>query len=192
MKQRHGFVSNSSSSAFILVLPKLPGSVKETEELLFGDQLYIDYPYNDNHPNSEAIKFSTKEIAAIVFRNLQGEQIKDHSRECGKITSFEMLAEILKNGVVGDEPENEPVLGKIKEPEYDTEEVADGTEEEREAFWKNVDEKDTAFAKEISNKLLKKWPLEHMYKVEYADEEGATMEHGEIFNKIPHIRISKH
>jgi len=165
------------------------------EELLFGDQLYIDYPYNDNHPDSELVKFSTKEIAAIVFRNLHGEQVKDQSRECGKITSFEMLVEVLKNGSIGYEEENEPVLGRIKDPKYDSESMDNATAEERNVFWQKVEEKYTAFATKIAHKLLKKWPLEHMYKVEYADEDGqlgATMEHGYIFEKIPHIRISRH
>ena len=37
MKVRSGFVSNSSSSSFIVAFPQVPGSVDEVRALLFGD-----------------------------------------------------------------------------------------------------------------------------------------------------------
>jgi hypothetical protein len=45
MKCRSGFVSNSSSSSFIIPLEEKPGSIEETAEILFGttDGTFIGY-----------------------------------------------------------------------------------------------------------------------------------------------------
>ena len=41
MKKRLGFVSNSSSSSFIITFDKVPETVEELKELLFEDQEFI-------------------------------------------------------------------------------------------------------------------------------------------------------
>lgn len=48
MKKRNGFVSNSSSSSFLLFLDKIPESVEEVKALLFApsETAYLN-PYTD-------------------------------------------------------------------------------------------------------------------------------------------------
>jgi len=189
MKQRHGFVSNSSSSAFILVFLKVPGTVKEMEELLFGDELYVEHPYKDLHPDCQ--KFSTKEIAAIVLQDITHESpvlpLNRHD-DAGHIKTLRDLKNVIRNGWLD---EYEGIVAPKMEWNYDPEE----TEAKRDKRYAEHDKAMDEFAEKVAKKILEKWPLGHLYRVEYADEDGnlgSTMEHGDIFRRIPHIRISKH
>ena len=47
MKRRTGFVSNSSSSSFIVAFPHKPVDCKEMEELLFRGNPGLNNPYGE-------------------------------------------------------------------------------------------------------------------------------------------------
>lgn len=60
MKIRTGFVSNSSSSSFLVAFKEYPSNAKEVKNLLFGDSdTYSDYPASI--------------ISEIVFRDIRRE-----------------------------------------------------------------------------------------------------------------------
>ena len=60
MKIRDGFVSNSSSSSFIVAFDKTPETVAEMQNILFKNGGYYHNPYKDD-------VWTTEQIASIVF-----------------------------------------------------------------------------------------------------------------------------
>lgn len=76
MKFRNGFVSNSSSSSFIVAFDKFPASAEEMQLLLFETEDVIPSPWEHFKETLE-----TEKAAAIIFQSLkkikpsQGEKI---------------------------------------------------------------------------------------------------------------------
>ena len=67
MKIRNGFVSNSSSSSFIIPLKNIPSSVEEVQRMMFGDKSEVEYMYNWGDEN---VKLSAYTLAEIVFNSI--------------------------------------------------------------------------------------------------------------------------
>lgn len=49
MKIRNGFVSNSSSSSFVVAFPKKPNTKKSLQRMLFGSEKFFANPYDWDH-----------------------------------------------------------------------------------------------------------------------------------------------
>ena len=63
MKTRNGFVSNSSSSSFVVAFPFIPKTVDELKTLLFGASQSLDY-YGD-------MTVDTNTAAQIIFEDMK-------------------------------------------------------------------------------------------------------------------------
>ena len=81
MKTRNGFVSNSSSSSFIVTFKKKPKTMGELQDAIFGDEVALPNPYaSDDDPWS----FPASDVTARVWHDLEGqkkltiEQIAEH------------------------------------------------------------------------------------------------------------------
>jgi len=81
VKIRNGFVSNSSSSSFIVCFPKRPETAEEVRQLMFGDLEYMSHPY-------EFGAVDTKQIAETVFADLKPQ----------RAATFNKVIKILKRG----------------------------------------------------------------------------------------------
>ena len=72
MKTRNGFVSNSSSSSFVVGFKKIPQNIEDVHELMFPEeikvQLYEGYP-----------EFSSSEIAKQVWNDIENQIPNDMS-----------------------------------------------------------------------------------------------------------------
>ena len=74
MKYRNGFVSNSSSSSFVVGFLKFPESAEELRVMLFGDADVFEDPYSEN-------SWDAQEIADIVFKQMMENEPLDHTTE---------------------------------------------------------------------------------------------------------------
>jgi len=165
MKIRKGFVSNSSSSSFILALDKKPESIEELQKLLFGDKETFPQPYGEN-------SYPTKQVAETIFNDLKDQ----------KPATKEKIAEELGCGWVDGAP-------KYDDYKTDSDESIGGIDWEK--YQKDCDE----FHKKSADELMSEKKDKEFYIVEYADDDGeyfGSIEHGGTFDNIDSVRISKH
>jgi len=169
MKTRKKFVSNSSSSSFIIAFDKKPETEEEVKKLLFVDDEmsieYFDY------------KADVGDIAKQVFHD-----IKDQL----PANIFEVEEEI-SHGWIDGHPEYQDYITEKWDSNGKNEKYR-----EQEKQWDKASKK---FNRKKAKELIKEFEGKELFVVEYADRDGnfgCVMEHGDIFENIPHFRISKH
>ena len=187
MKIRSGFVSNSSSSSFVVAFDKLPKHIDELQKTLFGDeQSWSMYDY----------KFDTRSISEVVLRDIraQQEQLPYSIEELADDLCNEAYQEMyyirkpldipgmMHLGLTTSDPIRAHWYEFEKGPERDAEQVAQE---------KELQDRQEAMAKEFMDKNKGKVILRFVY----SDNDGklfTVMEHGDIFQKLSHVRISNH
>ena len=195
MKTRHGFVSNSSSSSFVVALPK-------EEELNFANLAKNMFPGNDDLRGGFGTGYSMGVSTPEAVRSVL-EQIKENG-----IANDETLTETVGNLRYGDCPEFLRELAK-EEPDYET--MVYGSKnyshqrhnmspEESRAAWAKYDEASSAWREKVIQALKEHAVVNNLvwYTLEYGDDSsfGAAMEHGGVFSDMVDrnmaIRISNH
>ena len=205
MKTRNGFVSNSSSSSFIVALDQ-PATVEYLKNVLFNNEEEIPYYYNSNWRGQETF-FSSTELANEVFSALtKYETISPYERdlleiikeydEKGLKLAIEMYKDkICQSHIVGfdDTFEKEllDIFGEYDKNNMDAainlyktalemyDEWGEGSREEENRMFE--------FAKTRPNTFI--------YTCSFSDENGemgSHLEHGETFNNFDYIRFSHH
>jgi hypothetical protein len=184
MKIRNGFVSNSSSSSFVVVFPREPKSMEEVKDLLFDkDQTIYANPYYDpEYYNIEDSGWDINTVATTVWNDICEQSKND----------FEKAIEEMGNGVIDDNDA----------PDYDDFKNINDWEkrwkEYRKACRKYGNKKLNDILNIRKTKLKKingEIPNFAMYIFEYSDQDGSygcSLEHGDLFRKLKHIKISKH
>ena len=162
MKVRMGFISNSSSSSFIVGFPKVPKSIDELQEMLFGKEQVFPNPFYYPEHNGDTRSWPAYEIAEDVWNDMVKRGHRANNR---------MIIDELLQGWFDEFPEKEKTMSW---EEYD-----DVITEAARKLWENRkgDFKDTK-----------------VFIFEYEDHttKGSAMEHGDLFRRLPHIRVSKH
>lgn len=166
-KIRAGFVSNSSSSSFVVAFPKdLEMTTEAVKKYLFGDKKAIGY-YN--------YAITTEDAAERVLCDIKEQ----------KPNRKKVLLEALDGWLHGSpDYEDFKVYKDVnKKHEYDV---------DWEAYEKAMDEYKVKVFEEFKKNLPKGM---NIYSFEYSDNDGeffCTMEHGDIFENVPHIKVSRH
>ena len=203
MKKRYGFVSNSSSSSFLIGLLRKPRSVAELKRWLFGDMNYLQW-YD--------FGYKTIDIAKRIFDDLKGKHpIRAKDRLIKEITDgyfsgmpltwqkenrpsdklerqfYKSFPQYTDCGFYRDEALKETMAKQLAQK------IKDSRNKEHTEDYKEIQDAAEAFLnKEVSPIMEGK----RIYQLEYADGGdgplSAAIEHGDVFSQIPHVKISKH
>lgn len=196
MKIRNGFVSNSSSSSFIVGFPKLPSSPEELETMMFDASGEVQ-PYDFCPPTG------TLQIARQVFNDMSVDNFKS-----SRLTKRKALDVILEG--------NFPGMPLFHREEYWKSESYKIKKSYKEETGKDIDDstadpivvklhrkaqnKEWALGQKMTKIAAKAflegfWPQvkgKKVFRFEYGDDVHGNIEHGNVFRKFPHVRISKH
>jgi len=74
MKIRNGFVSNSSSSSFVVIFPREPKSASDVKEMLFKDRSDYANPYQYG---DDECSWSTNTVANTVWTDICSQKKND-------------------------------------------------------------------------------------------------------------------
>lgn len=177
MKIRNGFVSNSSSSSFVVAFPRIPKDANDVRNMLFSPEEEFFYsPYGDDY-------YNVIEVANTVWNDICNQIVND----------FESAKREFEYGTIDD----------VDAPNYNDYYYIKDYEKRYDAYDTAKEEYAKKKIKEFFNtrKLkLKKINQEKVddiaiYVFEYSDNDGsygATLEHGNLFRRLKHVRISKH
>jgi hypothetical protein len=174
MKIRNGFVSNSSSSSFVVALPHKPETAEDLQEMMFGSQNvhFTDIYYGDKESNNEV---STNLIANEVFHNIDKEatdkEIFESIRD-GHFDEFYSLPGVLN-----------PNYSEMSQEEW------------KNIDWDKINKENDKRAKKIADGFKDCNKDKFIFVVSFSDNEGpfeAMLEHSDIFCRLQHIRTSYH
>ncbi len=179
MKIRRGFVSNSSSSSFIVAFMKLPTNVREMAELLFGKDVKDSSTYLGDYAAGRG--WPVFQVAEDVFKDFQE----------GQPLSDEKAAEEVSRGYYDGYPQF-PNYWEEKDGEQ-----VQVSEEETKVRWKKFNDQVKNGGKKLFKQFMKQFDggeKPQLYVFSYADETdyGSALEHGDLFKRLPHLRISHH
>ena len=168
MKIRNGFVSNSSSSSFVVAFPKKPESAEEVQEMMFGStewEAFTCYDYETD----------TVQIAEQVFNDIKKATIKDMTKSLtcgwfsGRVDSWDKTRDLDWGN-----PKDRKKIDKIE---------------------KDCDEANEKIAGNIIKEFRKNNKGSFFAVFHYGDSDGeffSIMEHGGIFDNLESIRTSYH
>jgi hypothetical protein len=164
MKIRNGFVSNSSSSSFVVAFSSEPKSAEEVREMLFGEDDFFPHPYNEGG-------YPAIQVAETVWKDMQNQRPNDDkgisNSMHGWLDGAPDYDDFLKPG--------EKKFGEINWKAYN------------EASCKHRQKVLKEFKDANPNTFIYSFSY-----ADDDGSYGGALEHGGTFNKLPHIIISNH
>jgi len=196
MKTRTGFVSNSSSSSFIVGFSKTPKHTYDVLEEMFP-------PEKDGTARGVINSYGDESVDALTAATLVWQQIKEQKPAC----KLRILEEIRSGWFEGkpDYPFNGPShdlameyrnrAGKSVHDKDADPEIKKKFEEFRKKEWEQYQENTHKAALVLLEKEFPKFKGKKVFVVSFSDNDGdvfSTLEHGDTFRHLPFIHISHH
>ena len=189
MKIRTGFVSNSSSSSFVVAFHHKPKDAADLQKMMFGTQNVHYADIYSCFPDERTNEVPTDRIAKAIFENIKKKATKDDIIESIYHGYFDAyIDESICPGhfEVMETPEWKET-GKMKEsPDY-YKRMSD--------LCRKADEINIARATKIAEWFMQNNKNTYKVVMEFSDNEGpfnAMLEHSNIFGRLQHIRTSYH
>lgn len=183
MKIRTGFISNSSSSSFVVAFPHIPMSAEEVHELLFGADHCGFYPHDEH-------EFFNKQ--AVVVEMDDCEIIR--ARGIGIFTTMQ-VAKTVWEDIRDQTPNNTKIIRDILSRDSSVNVDSYRKSGTLDIDWVAYHKESKRVAAIEAGRTLKKWKGQKIYTFQYSDNNGhygSAMEHGGLFDRLPHKQISEH
>ena len=166
MKVRYGFVSNSSSSSFVVAFEKIPQNKSELRDMLFlPEQQDMFGFYSDD--------FAVDDVLEVVWGDMQD----------GPLTTDQVYDEF-NGGYLPDQPDVDWAAW------HKTSSV-----EERNVIFDEFRNRREKFGRALADKFMADNEGKSFFRFCYSDNDGdfySALEHGELFIHLPHFVISHH
>lgn len=170
MKIRNGFVSNSSSSSFIVGFEQVPTSYEEVLAILFPGSTGEE-PVN-YYGESEG--FTVGDVARQVWKDLQN--------DAKPLDSEKARVSVVRSGWFEGYPDF---------PDYEN----DASREDRQKVWADFDKEVDMAAQACWDRVKFKFGGKQLFEFHYSDNDGSfggIMEHGGTFDNVTSLQISHH
>jgi hypothetical protein len=179
MKLRTGFVSNSSSSSFIVAFSVLPKTKEELQAMLFGDEKVYPNPYIFNA--NDTYGWTAEEVTATVWADLFS---STNSKRTGVISREEAIEVGISGYLEGAERPEMPSFNRNR------------SDKERAKDWDEYQEQWNRANGKVMEAFLARVPEGHILThFEYCDNDGdyfQALEHGPLFRNLQSLRVSHH
>ena len=167
MKIRNGFVSNSSSSSFVVAFDKEPKNEKEVHKMMFNEEkFHYDY-FHWCDGETDTNKYDAYKISRTIFKEIE---------KLGQATQKEMV-ESVANGLV----------------DYDN--LKKYEDKNGKVDWGEVEKEEYRLGREKVKKFIKDNKDNVFYVFQFSDNDSkfdAVLEHTHIFKNLEHIQNSLH
>jgi len=178
MKIRTGFVSNSSSSSFVVAFPHKPKNIKDLKEMMFGKQ---EWHYTGRYYDNQDV--STQTISENVFKKIEKKATKKEILESISHGWFSSYMDFLPG-----------CTSCYDDIEYDNLDRKDKDyEKKKDALYKKYDIENDKRAKDIAESFMKSNKDKYITVMTFSDNDGEEVEeHSEIFKRVSSIKTSYH
>jgi len=186
MKIRNGFVSNSSSSSFIIALSAYPITTKELKTLLFKERKYF---YLDTFFDT---LYTTKDIMPFIEQEIKNNLLLKEKDMIKNLSEGWFNYPDMRIGRPDESPYSMPE--NYYSLDFNSKEAIE-MRKDRDNICNNYRKERKEYAKKVFEHFKNKTKGQKLFLLSFGNENGgvfAALEYNNTFKNIPHIIINHH